>query len=62
MAISSSLIKFSDITLSAQQILRFLQLKFIWKRDLMALLHGDPLIDENASNYQIDLVWKLTGQ
>ncbi|WP_258577643.1 hypothetical protein [Nitrosomonas supralitoralis] len=39
-----------------QQILRLLQLNLFEKRDLMALLRGDPLIDENANNYQMDLV------
>ncbi|PSJ17662.1 hypothetical protein C7H79_07100 [Nitrosomonas supralitoralis] len=47
---------FRRILQSMQQILRLLQLNLIEKRDLMALLRGDPLIDENANNYQINLV------
>jgi hypothetical protein len=32
------------------------------KRDLMALLCGDPLRDDRVSSNQIVLLWKLTGQ
>ncbi|WP_295624604.1 IS4 family transposase [uncultured Nitrosomonas sp.] len=50
-------IKFqSKMSKSMQQILRLLQLNLFEKRDLMALLRGDSLIDENANNYQMDLV------
>jgi putative transposase len=50
-------IKFqSKMKKSMQQILRLLQLNLFEKRDLMALLRGDPLIDKNTNNYQMDLV------
>lgn len=50
-------IKFqSKMKKSMQQILRLLQLNLFEKRDLMALLRGDPLIDRNTNNYQMDLV------
>ncbi len=50
-------IKFrSMMSKSMQQILRLLQLNLFEKRDLMALLRGDPLIDKNANNYQMHLV------
>ena len=50
-------IKFqSKMSKSMQQILRLLQLNLFEKRDLMALLRGDPLIDKNANNCQMDLV------
>ena len=44
-------IKFqSKMKKSMQQILRLLQLNLFEKRDLMALLRGDPLIDKNTNN------------
>jgi len=50
-------IKFqSKMKKSMQQILRLLQLNLFEKRDLMALLRGDPIIDKNANNYQMNLV------
>ena len=50
-------IKFqSKMQKSMQQILRLLQLNLFEKRDLMALLRGDTLIDKNINNYQMDLV------
>lgn len=50
-------IKFqSKMSKSMQQILRLLQLNLFEKRDLMALLRGDPLIDKNANNCQMDLL------
>lgn len=41
---------------SMQQILRLLQLNLFEKRDLMALLRGDPLNDKQASNNQMALL------
>jgi len=50
-------IKFqSKMKKSMQQILRLLHLNLFEKRDIMALLRGDPLIDKNANNYQMSLV------
>lgn len=50
-------IKFqSKMSKSMQQILRLLQLNLFEKRDLMALLRGDPLIDKNANHCQMDLL------
>lgn len=50
-------IKFqSKIKKSMQQILRLLQLNLFEKRDLMALLRGDPLIDKQVNNNQMALV------
>ncbi|MBY0474537.1 MAG: IS4 family transposase [Nitrosomonas sp.] len=50
-------IKFqSKMSKSMQQILRLLQLNLFEKRDLMALLRGDPLVDKNTNNYQMYLV------
>ena len=50
-------IKFqSKMKKSMQHILRLLHLNLFEKRDIMALLRGDPLIDKNANNYQMSLV------
>ena len=50
-------IKFqSKINKTMQQILRLLQLNLFEKRDLMALLRGDPPINKNANNYQMGLL------
>lgn len=50
-------IKFqSRMRKSMQQILRLLQLNLFEKRDLMALLRGDPLNDKQASNNQMALL------
>lgn len=50
-------IKFqSKMSKSMQQILRLLQLNLFEKRDLMALLRGDPLIDKNANHCQMGLL------
>ncbi len=46
-------IKFqSKIRISMQQILRLLQLNLFEKRDLMALLRGDPPIDRYLPDNQ----------
>ncbi len=39
-----------------QQILRLLQLNLFEKRDLMALLRGDPPINKHANNCQMNLL------
>ena len=50
-------IKFqSKINKTMQQILRLLQLNLFEKRDLMALLRGDPPINKHANNCQMDLL------
>ncbi len=50
-------IKFqSKLNKSMQQILRLLQLNLFEKRDLFALLRGDPLHDKLYSTYQLVLV------
>ena len=50
-------IKFqSKINKTMQQILRLLQLNLFEKRDLMALLRGDPPINKHANNWQMNLL------
>ena len=50
-------IKFqSKLKKSMQQILRLLQLNLFEKRDLMALLRGDPLHDERTAINQMALL------
>ena len=50
-------IKFQPkINKTMQQILRLLQLNLFEKRDLMALLRGDPPINKHANNCQMDLL------
>jgi len=50
-------IKFqSKMNKTMQQILRLLQLNLFEKRDLMALLRGDPPINKQANNAQMTLV------
>jgi len=50
-------IKFqSKLTKSMQQILRILHLNLFEKRDLMALLRGDPLRDKSINIYQMTLL------
>jgi IS4 transposase len=50
-------IKFqSKMNKSMQQILRLLQLNLFEKRDLIALLRGDPPINKYANNCQMDLL------
>ena len=50
-------IKFqSRMKKSMQQILRLLQLNLFEKRDIMALLRGDPLNDKQALNNQLALL------
>ena len=50
-------IKFqSKINKTMQQILRLLQLNLFEKRDLMALLRGDPPINKHADNCQMGLL------
>ena len=50
-------IKFqSKINKTMQQILRLLQLNLFEKRDLMALLRGDPPINKHANNCQMGLL------
>ncbi|MFT5814789.1 MAG: hypothetical protein ACI9VT_002557, partial [Psychroserpens sp.] len=46
----------SKLTKSMQQMLRLLQLNLFEKRDLMALLRGDPLRDDRVSSNQIVLL------
>jgi hypothetical protein len=49
-------IKFqSQTTKSMQQILRLLQLNLFEKRDLMALLRGDPVSDRSRNVNQAEL-------
>ena len=56
-------IKFqSKLKKSMQQILRLLQLNLFEKRDLLALLRGDPPHNKQLDINQMALVWKLTGQ
>lgn len=56
-------IKFqSKMNKTMQQILRLLQLNLFEKRDLMALLRGDPHNLYHPSHIQMSLLWKLTGQ
>ena len=45
-----------------QKILYLLQFNLFEKRDLLALLRGDPPIDQREANKQLVLLWKLTGQ
>ena len=45
----------SKLTQSLQQILRVLQLNLFEKRDLMALLRGDPVNPEPPDQYQVSL-------
>jgi len=45
-----------------QQMLRLLQLNLLEKRDLMALLRGDPPSISLHNINQLKLSWKLTGQ
>ena len=52
----------SRLTKSMQQILRLLQLNLFEKRDLMALLRGDPVRNSETCLNQMTLLWKLTGQ
>jgi putative transposase len=52
----------SKLTKSMQQMLRLLQLNLFEKRDLMALLRGDPLRNDQMNIYQMTLILKLTGQ
>lgn len=50
-------IKFqSKMSKSMQQILRLLQLNLFEKRDLMALLRGDIIVDKNTNNNQMTLM------
>ena len=50
-------IKFqSKLKKSMQQILRLLQLNLFEKRDLMALLRGDPPLDRKAAINQMALL------
>lgn len=50
-------IKFqSTMSKSMQQILRLLQLNLFEKRDLMALLRGDIIVDKNTNNNQMTLL------
>jgi putative transposase len=46
----------SKLTKSMQQILRPLQLNLFEKRDLMALLRGDPLRNDQMNIYQMTLI------
>ena len=46
----------SKLKKSAQQILRLLQLNLFEKRDLMALLRGDPPIIKNTNINQMGLI------
>jgi len=56
-------IKFqSRLTKSMQQILRLLHMSLFEKRDLMALLRGDPVHDNQPDINQMVLLCKLTGQ
>ena len=43
----------SKLKKSMQQILRLLQLNLFEKRDLMALLRGDPPLDGKTANNQM---------
>ena len=47
---------------SLQQILRLVQLTLYAKRDLMALLHGDPPCENQAASHQLVSKCKLTEQ
>ena len=52
-----AIIKFqSKITKSLQQILRLMQLNVFEKRDLMALLRGDPIKIDKAPENQLKLL------
>ncbi|WP_394808121.1 hypothetical protein [Nitrosomonas sp.] len=51
-----------EILITMQKILRLLQLNLFEKRDLMALLRGDPQNRNHSSDIQMSLLWKLTGQ
>jgi hypothetical protein len=56
-----ALLKFQPkLTTGLQQMLRILQLNLFEKRDLMALLQGDPLGDNQMNINQMALTWKLT--
>jgi putative transposase len=46
----------SKLKRSMQQILRLLQLNLFEKRDLLALLRGDPPIDQLGSTKQLALL------
>ena len=46
----------SKLMKSMQQILRILHLNLFEKRDLMALLRGDPLRDRSINIYQMALL------
>ena len=46
----------SSLTKSMQQLLRLLQLNLFDKRDLMALLRGDPPDDELPDINQMNLI------
>ncbi len=46
----------STLKKSLQQMLRLLQLNLFEKRDLIALLRGDPLCDKQAANNQLALI------
>jgi hypothetical protein len=46
----------SKLTKSMQQMLRLLQLNLLEKRDLMALLRGDPLHNDQMNIYQMTLI------
>jgi putative transposase len=46
----------SKLSKSMQQILRLLQLNLFEKRDLMALLRGDPIYDKRSSSNQLALI------
>lgn len=46
----------SKLMKSMQQILRLLQLNLFEKRDLMALLRGDPIRDTEADINQLALI------
>jgi hypothetical protein len=46
----------SKLTKSMQQMLRLLQLNLFEKRDLMALLRGDPLRNDQMNIYQMTLI------
>jgi len=46
----------SKLKKSLQQMLRLLQLNLFEKRDLIALLRGDPLYDKQAANNQLALI------
>ena len=51
----------SKLNKGMQQILGLLQLSLFEKKDLMALLRGDPPSDNSVNLNQMALLWKLTG-